>query len=75
VLEGQRVTVAAHSAYVSTLDLVGLIGLSLLAWVCGSTLVWSRRRLRATSPFIAQAGLLFVALLAPQIVYFFLVIQ
>jgi hypothetical protein len=71
VLEGQRVTVAAHSEYVSTLDLVGLIGLSLLAWVCGSTLVWSRRRLRATSPFIAQAGLLFVALLALQMVYFF----
>ena len=71
VLEGQRVTVAAHSEYVSTLDLVGLIGLSLLAWVCGSTLVWSRRRLRATSPFIAQAGVLFVALLALQIVYFF----
>jgi hypothetical protein len=71
VLKGQRVTVAAHSEYVSTLDLVGLIGLSLLAWVCGSTLVWSRRRMRATSPFIAQAGLLFVALLALQIVYFF----
>jgi hypothetical protein len=71
VVERQRVTVAAHSEYVSTLDLVGLIGLSLLAWVCGSTLVSSRRRLRATSPFIAQAGLLFVALLALQIVYFF----
>ena len=55
VLKGQRVTVAAHSEYVSTLDLVGLIGLSLLAWVCGSTLVWSRRRLRATSPFL-RAG-------------------
>jgi hypothetical protein len=71
VLEGQRVTVAAHSEYVSTLDRVGLIGLSLLAWLCGSLLIWSRRRLRATAPFIAQAALLFMALLALQVIYFF----
>ena len=70
MIDGHRVRVAAHSEYVSTLDIAGLIGLSLLVWAYGSTLASSRRSLRATSSFVAQAGLLFTVLLALQLVYF-----
>jgi hypothetical protein len=61
---------AAHSQYVWTFTMTGIIGLALLVWVYVTTLRKSRRRLRSPSAFVGQVALLFTALLALQLTYF-----
>jgi hypothetical protein len=61
---------AAHSQYVWTFTMTGIIGLALLMWVYVTTLRKSRRRLRSPSAFVGQVALLFTALLALQLTYF-----
>lgn len=61
---------SAHSQYVWTFTITGIIGLALLVWVCVSALRKSRRRLRSPSAFVGQAALLFTALLALQLTFF-----
>jgi hypothetical protein len=61
---------AAHSQYVWTLTMTGIIGLALFVWVYATALRKSRRRLRSPSAFVGQAALLFTALLALQLTFF-----
>jgi hypothetical protein len=61
---------AAHSQYVWTFTMTGIIGLALLVWVYVTALRKSRRRLRSPSAFVGQVALLFTALLALQLTYF-----
>ena len=61
---------AAHSQYVWTFTMTGIIGLALLVWVYITALRKSRRRLRSPSAFVGQVALLFTALLALQLTFF-----
>jgi hypothetical protein len=61
---------AAHSQYVWTFTMTGIIGLALLVWVYLTALRKCRRRLRASSVFVGQVALLFTALLALQLTFF-----
>ena len=70
VIAGQITTAPAHSEYVETLTLTGVIGLALLVWVYVRALRKSRRRWRSPSAFVGQVALLFTALLALQLTYF-----
>ncbi len=61
---------AAHSQYVWTFTMTGIIGLGLLVWVYVTVLRKSRRRLRSSSAFVSQVALLLTALLALQLTFF-----
>jgi hypothetical protein len=68
-MNGAIVTVAAHSQYVSTLTMIGLIGLALLLGVYVHALRGIRRALRSPSSFVGQVALLFISMLALQLTY------
>ena len=69
VMNGAIVTASSHSQYVSTLTMIGLLGLALLLGVYVTALRGSRRALRSPSPFVGQVALLFIAMLALKLTY------
>lgn len=70
IINGARVTVAAHSGYVSTLTMTGILGVILLMGLHVAAIRRSRQVSSSPSSFVGRAALLFTALLALQLVYF-----
>ncbi len=70
VINGATVEVGAHSMYVSTFTMTGIIGIALLVWAYLAAFVACRRRLLSNSTFVGQAAVLFMVLLALDLTFF-----
>ena len=68
-IDGNTTAAPAHSEYVESLTMTGIIGLTLLLWAYVIALRKHRLRLRSPSAFVGQAALMFIALLALQLTY------
>ena len=68
-IDGSTTAAPAHSEYVESLTMTGLMGLALLVSAYVMALTRHRRRLRSPSAFVGRAALMFTALLALQLTY------
>lgn len=70
IIGGQVTNAPVHSEYLESLTHTGLAGVALLLYLCLSCIGRIRRKLRTSDPFIAEGAVLFLSLLALDMIYF-----